>query len=76
MDVFSYFKDDEESDLLEIRVGKPTPAYMKDIGNDMFKRIDEKTGKMRGVSILNFKKRTEKLKPVEISLPLLQELVA
>lgn len=61
---------DEEGDLLEIRVGKPTIAYMRDLGNDIFERVDEKTGEIKGFSILNFKKRTEKLKPVEVSLPL------
>ena len=61
---------DEEGDLLEIRVGKPTIAHMKNLGNDVFQRVDEKTGEIRGFSILNFKKRTDKLKPIEVSLPL------
>lgn len=61
---------DEEGDLLEIRIGKPTIAYMKDLGNDIFERVDDKTGEIKGFSILNFKKRTEKLKPIEVSLPL------
>ena len=60
---------DEKGDLLEIRIGKPTVGYFKDLGNDIFQRIDEKTGDIRGFSILNFKKRTEKLKPVEVFLP-------
>ena len=60
---------DDEGDLLEIRIGKPTIAYMRDLGNDVFERVDEKTGEIRGFSILNFKKRTEKLKPIEVSLP-------
>ena len=61
---------DEEGDLLKIRVGKPTIAHMKNLGNDVFQRVDEKTGEIRGFSILNFKKRTDKLKPIEVSLPL------
>jgi len=61
---------DEQGDLLEIRVGKPTIAYMKNLGNDVFQRVDEKTGEIKGFSILNFKKRTGKLKPIEVSLPL------
>lgn len=60
---------DEEGDLLELRIGKPTVGYFKDLGNDIFQRIDDKTGEIRGFSILNFKKRTEKLKPVEVYLP-------
>ena len=38
---------DKEGDLLEIRIGKPTIGYFKDLGNDIFERIDEKTGEMR-----------------------------
>jgi len=60
---------DSEGDLLEIRVGKPTKGYMKDIGNDIFERVDEKTGEIRGFSILNFTKRSEKLKCIDIPLP-------
>lgn len=60
---------DEEGDLLEIRIGKPTIAYMKNLGNDIFQRVDEKSGEIKGISILNFKKRSEKLKPIEVSLP-------
>ena len=60
---------DENGDFLEIRIGKPTVGYLRDVGDDVFERIDEKTGEIRGFAIFNFKKRTEKLKPVEVSLP-------
>lgn len=40
---------------------------MKDIGNDMWERIEE--GKVVGISILNFKKRLKKGRS-EVRLPL------
>lgn len=57
---------DEEGDYLEIGFGKKK-GYMKDIGNDMWKRIEE--GKVTGISILNFKKRLKEGKS-EVKLPL------
>ena len=61
---------DEEGDFLELRIGKPTPSVYNDIGNDIFQRIDEKTRKVKGFAIFNFKKRTEKLKNIAVSLPI------
>ena len=58
-----------EGDFLELRVGKPTPSIYNDIGNDIFQRLDEKTGEVKGFAIFNFKKRTEKVKDINISLP-------
>ena len=60
---------DEEADFLELRVGKPTASVYEDIGDDIFKRIDEKSGEVKGFAIFNFKKITEKLKGVEVPLP-------
>jgi len=60
---------DKEGDLLEIRVGKATRGYFKDLGNDIFERIDEKTGKAKGFAIFNFRKRTERLNDIKIPLP-------
>lgn len=60
---------DAEGDLFELRIGEPTPSYMKNLGHDIFERIDEKTKKMTGFTILNFKKRTEKFKPIDLELP-------
>lgn len=57
---------DEEGDYLELGFGKKK-GYMKDIGNDMWERIEE--GKVVGISILNFKKRLKKGKS-EVILPL------
>lgn len=69
----TYISYDEEGDLLEIRMGKPTISYMEDLGNDIFQRIDEKTGKTKGFTIINFKKRSEK-KAIEI--PAILEVTA
>ena len=58
---------DEEGDYFEIRTGD-TKGYMKDIGDDMWKRVDE-NGNVIGFAILGFKKRL-KGKKAEIQLPL------
>ena len=60
---------DNEGDYLEIRVGKPKEGYFNEVGNDMFERIDEKTGKVIGLAIFNFKKRTKKFKDIDVCLP-------
>lgn len=59
----------KKGDLLEIRMGKPTISYFKDLGNDIFERIDNETGEIRGFSILNFKKRIEEKENIDIPLP-------
>ncbi|MBS4029110.1 MAG: DUF2283 domain-containing protein [Ignavibacteriales bacterium] len=58
---------DDEGDLLEI-TSEQTKGYMKDIGDDIWERIDEH-GKIIGISILGFKKRLHH-KTTEISLPM------
>ncbi len=60
---------DVEGDFLEINIGKYTKGYFKDIGEGISERIDEKTGKITGVAILGFRKRTQSLKDVKIDLP-------
>tara|TARA_Y100000310_G_scaffold324156_1_gene385659 strand:- start:499 stop:735 length:237 start_codon:yes stop_codon:yes gene_type:complete len=60
---------DEEGDFLEIGIGKPVKGYFKDLGDDIFERRDEKTDEIKGYAIFNFKKRTKKLKDINISLP-------
>ena len=59
---------DDFGDMLEIRMGKPTIGYMKDLGNDIFERIDEKTGEIKGFLIMNFKKRSKDIIEIPISL--------
>jgi len=60
---------DEEGDLLELRMGEPTDAYYKDLGDDVFERIDSKTGELKGLAIFNFKRRNEKQASIDLELP-------
>ncbi len=60
---------DTEGDYLEIHVGEYTQGYFEDAGEGIFKRIDEKTGKVTGVGILSFKKRMGKINDIEVDLP-------
>ena len=59
---------DAESDYLEIAMGDPRVGAFRGVGRDIFERVDKKTGNVLGVAIFNFRKRTEKLKPVSIPL--------
>ncbi len=65
---------DEEGDFLELNIGEYTEGYFKDIGEGVSERVDEATGKITGIAILGFKKRTVGLKEVQVSLPLKMEL--
>jgi len=65
---------DEEADFLEINIGDYKRGYFKDIDNGISERIDEKTGKVTGIAIMSFKKRTEKLEDLKISLPVKIEI--
>ena len=60
---------DEEGDFLEISTDTPNKSYCKDIGEGIFERIDEKTGKIVGIGVLSFKKRTSKLDELKLKLP-------
>lgn len=62
---------DAQGDFLEIRFGKATPSYYEDIGDDIFERREEKTGKVKGYAFFNVQKRKQKQpKDIEIKLPL------
>jgi len=65
---------DAEGDFLEINVGKYTKGYFKDVAEGIAERIDEKTGKITGIAILGFKKRTQQMKDVKIDLPIKLEI--
>jgi hypothetical protein len=60
---------DPEGDFLEVRFGKPTPAYYENLGNDTFERRDESTDAVRGYAFFNVSKRTKKLRDIEVELP-------
>ena len=67
---------DVEGDFLEINIGKYTTGYFKDVSEGIAERIDEKTGKITGIAILGFKKRTQQLKDGKINLPVDLEITA
>lgn len=54
---------DEEGDIFEMGFGK-RKGYMKDVGNDIWLRIEE--DEVKGFLILNFSKRVEKKKEIKI----------
>ena len=56
---------DPEGDLLEVGLGKPRKGFFKDVGDDVFIRMDEK-GNVMGFAILNVTKRMEKVKEVKL----------
>ena len=62
---------DPEGDCLEIRFGASTPSYYENRGNDTFIRIDEATGEVKGYAFFNVQKMKDKLRDVEVEIPLL-----
>ena len=67
---------DEEGDFLEINISEYTKGFFRDAGEGISERIDEKTGKVTGVAILGFKKRTQQMKDLKINLPVKIEMLA
>ena len=50
------FSFDKEADILDISIGIPKKAISREIDDDFFVRVDPKTQKVVGFSILNFEK--------------------
>ena len=65
---------DEEGDFLEMNIGDYTEGYFKNLGNGIFERIDKQTNKVTGIAIHGFRKRTQGLKDVKVSLPVKVQL--
>lgn len=62
---------DEEGDVLDIAIGKPVKAISRDVGDDVLIRINPKTKKVVGFTILNFRKRFRGSKLTErIDIPI------
>jgi uncharacterized protein YuzE len=59
---------DAEADILEIFLGEPTNCYFNEIDDDLFEGREEKTNKLIGFKIFNFKKRGG-MKGIRIPLP-------
>jgi len=58
---------DPEGDLLEVELSKPRKGFFKDLGDDVFLRVDMK-GNVLGFAILNATKRMKKLREVELPI--------
>ena len=67
---------DEEGDFLEIGIGGWVEGHFKNLGRGVFERGDEKTGKIMGIAIMGFKKRTEGPRGISVSLPIKIQLSA
>jgi len=67
------FLFDREADILYLSVGKPRPALSKEVGDDIVVRLDPKTHRVVGCTILNLTKRFGKMKTDE-PLPVTGEL--
>lgn len=63
---------DKEGDFLEFSIDGKLKGFFKDIGNDVFERVDER-GNVLGFAIFNFSKRD--LKDERIELPVKMKLV-
>ena len=61
---------DEEGDYLDIFIGKPRDNYGDHVNNDTVLFRDEKTDKVIGIGIFNFKRHTKDLKDIELNLPI------
>jgi len=58
---------DPEGDLLEVEVGKPRKGFFRDVGDDVFLRVDGK-GNVLGFAILNATKRMKEVREVELPI--------
>ncbi len=69
-----YYYYDKEADVLYFSEGKPSPrAKSVETEDDVVLRIDPKTKKVVGFTILNFAKRLKRRLPIE--LPIKAELL-
>ena len=50
------FAYDKEGDILDIALGRPRAAISREVDDDVFVRLDPKSRKVIGFSILNFTK--------------------
>ena len=65
---------DKEADFLEVFIGEPSECIATEIEKGVFVRKDIKTGEVKSIGIINFKKRIETLNRIlgqfEIDMPL------
>ncbi len=60
---------DEEGDFLEISIGEQTECYAEEVEEGVFLRKDNKTGEVKSISVVGFKKRSKDLKDIGLNLP-------
>lgn len=73
MDQVTTFFYDKEGDVLYITIGEPQVAVSREMDNDVLVRIQPDTGKIVGMTVLNFASRFSNLKaeqplPVHMAL--------
>ncbi|MBI4159736.1 DUF2283 domain-containing protein [Candidatus Wolfebacteria bacterium] len=69
-----YYQYDKGADILYFSQGKPSPRdASQEISDDIVLRLDPKSKRVKGFTILNFASRSRK-KTVAISLPIQAEL--
>ena len=56
---------DPEGDLLEIGQTRPSKGFFRDVGDDIFVRVDDK-GRITGFVVLNATKRMTKIREVKL----------
>lgn len=59
---------DQEGDVLDIFLDKAKSAISKEVSEDVFVRLDEKTHEVLGFMILNFQKRSTNLQSRSIPI--------
>lgn len=60
---------DEEMDYFTIFVGDPVPNYGEDISDGVTIFKDQRTDKIIGLGIQEFRTKTKSLKDIELKLP-------
>lgn len=64
------FTYDKEGDILDVSLGRPEKAVSEEVSEDIFVRLDPKTKKIIGFMILNFEKRFNRTRKIEM-LPII-----
>ena len=57
---------DKKGDLLELGIGEIRESYYDETEDGIFEGRDKKTNKITGFKIMNFTKKTQNFKPIEI----------
>lgn len=70
MDKKLKFAYDKKGDVLDIFVNKPKKAISEELEDDVILRKNLKTGKIVGITVLNFLKRFEDKKEIAMELPI------